>query len=378
MKMLHTYKPQRGLTLIEIMIALLIGVFLTVGILQIFASSKQAYRLQENLSRLQENGRFAIDFITKDVRMAGFAGCMSKATVAITNSTDVKSPNPNPATFPAVSTGLIGNENITNNWSTLACGASNECVTGTDALSLQSASSCGAQLTGNTIPDNANIQIPSSNTCGIAANDVLLISDCTKAELFVATNASNGSGKQTVAHANNQNLQAHLTNSFGNDAELFVPKLISYFIRIGTSGGAPSLYRVDNTKAASGGTNPVELIEGIENMQVLYGVDSDATQDFIPNYYVDASQVTDWTKVISVRINLLAVTIDNNLTDQPQPYTYNGTRITPTDIFATTTNTSQVCAPPYTGTAPNGCTKVKDLRIHRAFSSTIAIRNRLP
>jgi len=44
------------------------------GVIQIFLSAKQAYRLQENLSRLQENGRFAMDFITKDVRMAGYAG----------------------------------------------------------------------------------------------------------------------------------------------------------------------------------------------------------------------------------------------------------------------------------------------------------------
>jgi len=50
------------------------------GVIQIFLSAKQAYRLQENLSRLQENGRFAMDFITKDVRMAGYAGCSSKVT----------------------------------------------------------------------------------------------------------------------------------------------------------------------------------------------------------------------------------------------------------------------------------------------------------
>ena len=68
---------QKGLTLIELMIAMLLGVFLIGGILQIFISTKQSYRMQENLSRLQENGRFAMDFIARDMRMTGYWGCLN-------------------------------------------------------------------------------------------------------------------------------------------------------------------------------------------------------------------------------------------------------------------------------------------------------------
>ena len=69
-------KPyQTGMTLIEIMIALLIGVFLLGGVLQIFVGSKQTNRMQEGLSRLQESGRFAMDFLSRDIRMAGSWGC---------------------------------------------------------------------------------------------------------------------------------------------------------------------------------------------------------------------------------------------------------------------------------------------------------------
>src|SRR5665647_3594938 len=71
---------QVGMTLIEIMIALLIGAFLLGGMLQIFINSKQTYRMQENLSRLQENGRFALDFLAKDIRMAGYWGCLGTST----------------------------------------------------------------------------------------------------------------------------------------------------------------------------------------------------------------------------------------------------------------------------------------------------------
>src|SRR5665647_885339 len=67
---------QVGMTLIEIMIALLIGAFLIGGVLEIFINSRQTYRMQENLSRLQENGRFATEFISNSIRMTGYWGCL--------------------------------------------------------------------------------------------------------------------------------------------------------------------------------------------------------------------------------------------------------------------------------------------------------------
>ncbi len=63
---------QSGLTLIEIMVALLIGAFLLAGVIQIFIANKQTYRVQENLSRMQENGRFALDYISRYIRTAGY------------------------------------------------------------------------------------------------------------------------------------------------------------------------------------------------------------------------------------------------------------------------------------------------------------------
>lgn len=62
---------QQGLTLIEIMVAVLVGAFLMAGVLQIFIVNKQTYRVQENLSRMQENGRFAMDYLNRYIRLAG-------------------------------------------------------------------------------------------------------------------------------------------------------------------------------------------------------------------------------------------------------------------------------------------------------------------
>jgi type IV pilus assembly protein PilW len=73
-------KYQTGISLIEIMISLLIGAFLLGGVLQIFIGSKQTYRMQENLTRLQENGRLALELIGRDIRMTGYWGCMTPVT----------------------------------------------------------------------------------------------------------------------------------------------------------------------------------------------------------------------------------------------------------------------------------------------------------
>jgi type IV pilus assembly protein PilW len=74
MKPLNQKHRQHGLTLIELMVSITIGIVLMAGIMQIFASSKQSYKMQDTLTYLQESGRFSIDLISKDLRRAGYWG----------------------------------------------------------------------------------------------------------------------------------------------------------------------------------------------------------------------------------------------------------------------------------------------------------------
>ena len=241
---------QTGLSLIEIMIALLIGAFLIGGVLQIFISSKQTYRMQQNLSRLQENGRFALDFIGRDVRMTSSWGCLTRPSGDVFGET----------------------------------------VSGISKITLKAA--------------------------------------------FVTTP----------------------TGFCGTT----VDKTAAYY----TDYRSTIVYSINNSvlhKCCPTNNGAFDLIEGIENMQILYGVDTDSDGTFgygTPNYYVPASSVTNMDKAVSIRISLLAVTLENNLTTEPMPYTYNGETTTPPDISTTPL--------------------VKDRKIRRVFTSTIALRNRLP
>jgi len=82
-------KQQLGLTLVELMIAMVIGLVLVGGVIQIFAANNQTYRVTENMSRVQENGRFALDNLGRIIRLAGFKGDTETSPGAeyVTNTT---------------------------------------------------------------------------------------------------------------------------------------------------------------------------------------------------------------------------------------------------------------------------------------------------
>jgi len=356
-------KKQSGLTLVELMIAVVLGLLLVAGVIQIFVSNKQTYRVTEAHSRLQDNARFTLEVLSKDVRSAGYSGCRAIENMNVTTIANA----PIPAVMTA-NTIVTGNESTTiASWSPALSGSLGTVVGGTDVITLQSGTGCGANLIGNVGSSNANIQVFAPNTCSLAAGDVLMIADCEDAHIFRATNVSNAAGQQTVAHANNSNEANHFCKSYpslphagacntgeaklyGYDAELFKFVAVTYFIRLGTNGD-PALWKFDHTAGVSA-TNPVELVEGIENMQIEYGVDTN--DDDIVDRYSNAQVVSDanagvgeWDKVVSARISLLAQTLEQNLTTVDQNVTYNAGIVT------------------------------GEGRIRRVFTTTVGIRNRV-
>lgn len=68
------FRRQRGLSLVELMIAVSLGAFLLIGLVQIFGASRQAYQTSVGLSRIQEGGRFGLEFMQRDLRMVGHLG----------------------------------------------------------------------------------------------------------------------------------------------------------------------------------------------------------------------------------------------------------------------------------------------------------------
>lgn len=335
----NTLRNQNGLSLIEIMVAMVISIFLLGGVVQVYIGNKASYSFSEAISRTQENGRFAMDIITRDIRMAGFWGC---ATFDPSDTSNIAN-NLNPA-GPGYDENLhdfVGKPPIE--------GTENDGVNGSDSITIRGAT-----------PGQANIVAPygPSNSASIKINvgdfvendDIVLLSDCDGGDVFQVSNITQGSGatKLTIVHntgtASPGNYNPTACNSghclsqvYGNDAALLKLQSVTYTIAAGESG-EPSLFR------SKFGVNE-ELIEGVEQLQVLYGINTD-TNDTSPNQYVTSNNVADWRTVTAVRIMLLAVSPENAALDANQKYRYNGEDLTSADS-----------------------------RLRQVFSTTIALRN---
>ena len=82
-------------------------------------------------------------------------------------------------------------------------------------------------------------------------------------------------------------------------SETLVMRVSTKVFYVGKGTNGPSLFM----KQANG--DGIELVEGVENMQVLYGEDTDATPDNIPNRYVAATDVADFANIVAVRVSIL-------------------------------------------------------------------------
>ena len=86
--------PQKGLSLIETMVAITISLILLAGVAQIYLSSKQSFRIQNELATFQENQRIVLEILSKDIRKAGFSnGGMVVPIFDTANTTDGGSNN---------------------------------------------------------------------------------------------------------------------------------------------------------------------------------------------------------------------------------------------------------------------------------------------
>ena len=361
---------QKGLSLVELMIAITLGLILMSGVVKVFLSSKTTYSTQQALSRVQETGRLAMEFIARDVRMAGYNGCGSRAAgVAVTNTLnnsssftwDFNLPIKGYTSVPTGSTALPTGHGL----SPVPYYIASPLVT-TDVLTLRGSQGNGIQITQNNNSGQifvSQVGSPvtvingcadgSSRISGLCQGDVVMVTDCTKARVFQITNVTaTGSVEVNVVHSNAGTFppgnalsswggnSAPVGEVFGAGSELVTAVSLTYFIGMGTSGRQSLFQNVNGVNS--------ELLEGVENMRVLYGEDTTTEEDFVPDIYSAASAVTDWNRINSVRLELLVASIEDRVLSEHQTYTFN-----------------------------NGSVTATDYRLRQVFTSTIAIRNQL-
>lgn len=204
-----------GFSLLELLIAMMLGLFILAGILQINASSKKAYQISSYSSQLQDDLRNANRTLSEITRKIGFRSSSWKS---------------NENTFLADGT-------FTNN---------GQVVIGADGATDDESDSFTLRYQG------------SGNGLGVADD---IVTDC-----------------------------------IGDSVDAEDIAIITFDIDQNT-------LRCTSNNETLGTTITEELVDNIENMQILYGVDTDG--DNYANHYINASKVTSWNNLASIRIALL-------------------------------------------------------------------------
>ena len=266
---------QAGLTLVELMVAMTLGLLLLIVIGTIYVGSAQTYRVQDDQSRLQETGRTALEMIGRSIRQAGYAN------IGV-SPVDTK-------------TGFGGTA-----------------ITGTDCSS-------GAQ-------DTLTIQYDGTagdRTCG---NDLLTSTDEANAHIVQA--------------------------SFFYHLDTTTPTPTPQLRCIGQHSTTPSAAADCTTSATTSG---VPLLDDIEDLQFLYGVDNDGDQT-VDQY----TSTPTWSQVISVKVCVLVRSENTGIVSGAAQRYLNCNGALGLDALTT-----------------NDFTTATDSRLRRAFVATFNLRNRV-
>lgn len=323
-------RHQQGLTLVEMMVAMTIGLVLLGGVITVLTSSQQTYRVNEAMARLQENARYAFQLLSRDIRMAGYRGCAGDG-VAVTNVLE------DTGFLWRFDQPLEGFEATgANGWTPALSSEVISPLGSRDVVVVRGVEGTGTNILSHP-SDSAGLTIPSGS--GLQSGDTVLVSSCQGAAIFQVTGISTSSGQDTIEHeggAGKPNSTTTLGRTFTGGEMARIGTRI-YYIRVNPRG-IPALYW-------RRGGNTEELVEGIENLQIQYGEDTNG--DRAADIYRAADQVADWEAVVSVRIDLLVQSVEDGIASQPQTYTFDGVSVTPADR-----------------------------RLRQTFSTVIALRNR--
>jgi type IV pilus assembly protein PilW len=380
-------KTMHGVTLIEMMISLTIGLLIIAGIGFAFLASRQGFRSQDALSRMQEGARTAFEIMDRDIRQAGFTGCPLNPAAApagdnntLTGGTttwyknlyiqplagyDAITPTATPASAsPAYPAGI-------------ALTGSSHVLRG-DALTVLRADNSKEYIVNS--HDSTTSQITLTANHDIKQGEILIAAkdDCSSTVVFQKTNTctlTNGSCGDSIIQLGRDNttiqLPINTIVSLNADSHPTTPPANSRIYRLSAVTyyvgynpyGEPGLYReVLGTSGSAPVTSAEELIEGVQDMQLSYGIDT--TGDGAVDNYVNATSLTtaaQWLQVLGIRISLLMVSRsdENGITTQPQQYALdmNGDGDTTDTGEAITDNTDHL--------------------LRKVFTTTIAVKNRL-
>jgi len=336
---------QHGLSLVELLLALGLGIIVVTGIVQLFVGNSQTYGLINGQSRMQENARYAMAFISRATRNSGFLGCAPEFDNVVRGlrgnwgnipefdlTQTVQGFNGNAdGTWTPVLTTLPRTEGASNfNVHTAGNGIdTNVLIDETDVLVLRSVRGPGLQLASVLQPTaQPNVAAPGGDP-DLDDGDVIFISDCEQGAMVRVTGVVPGTDEATLQ------LATTAAGTFFENADTvegptgFVPFTLSFLGRsygeettvgavettiffIAPSAGDDRQGNTPNALWQKAGTDaPVELVQGVDDLQVRYGIDTTLADGIAnANQYVEFNDVPNANQIVSIRVTIAVNSID--------------------------------------------------------------------
>lgn len=375
-----------GFTLIELLVALAVGLFLLGGVISIFVSNQQNYKINENLSRIQESARFAVEQIGREVRDAGANPCGIRAVNNVVRRTSGLQ-TPWWADWNAGTIVGYGTTTTVASPNGIAFGsAAGNRVPGTDGIAVLRAMMDENMLRTVQQHDTTTSSIQLGTAQGYTDRHTAFICDNSSGAIFLLNGdpTSNTISYALSGGGNSSNCSTSLgwspsvnCNS-GAVSKQFAPGSFVtrydpafWFIGVGSAGGnTRSLYRATLEKTGPGGSlsptiQRIEILPDIEDMKIDYLTRSNPVS------------TSGLTVTASVLANTWVDADDNKFSTANNAWTANNTNeVIAVRIFLTYRSSQQtvgsINSQAQLGEAADGSAQ----RIERKTVSVISLRNR--
>lgn len=284
---------QRGLSLVELMISITIGLLILSAMATLFTNQSRIRSELDKSNRMIDNGRYALEVLSDNLRMAGFYGNYMPG--------GVPTATPDPCDLAAITNPATNLNVLRHHVQGYNAAAATSQIASLPAF-------CGFTYTAGsltTLKPGSDILVlrratsttPVAAAAAVAATTYLQVSNCTTDT--VSYQVSPGTADFTPLHNKDCTTPAGLRPF----------KVQIYFVSSDNNvgDGIPTLKRME-LDPSTGAFVTTPLVEGIEYMQVEYGLDTNT--DGAADSYIAAPAAADWPNIMSVRINIIARNIE--------------------------------------------------------------------
>ena len=307
-------KPsQNGYTLVELLVAMAIGLVLIGGVITAYLVQTQVYKVTNSQAAIQNAENAIAVLVLPVIKSSGFLGC-STTDQPTTNTLNAGAPPPlGAATTPGMvfgydASGTSGGGTLTlatrnpandatlTDWSpSLDTSMASLVQTGSDVLALLGPAPNSQPMAVTSIASGSDT-LTTNGTSTLVVGQLAAVSDCSKSTIFSATGVAGSNVTHAASAGTTGNATAAISVLYVNP-QLIPLQQTAFYVGQGL-GGQSSLMRATY---ASGAWTATPLVPGVQNMQALYGTGSGG----VVTQYVPASSVSNWLSVYSVRLAFL-------------------------------------------------------------------------